>query len=378
MLKPMPDKIIKFHNSITNFYDFFGFCLAEIQAPKNILNPLLPYKKDGKTIYPTGTWIGIYFSQELKAVMKHGYKVQPIKGYEFSKIDLFTEYVQHFYSLKRDAVGPERWIAKMHLNQLYGIFGRKKELIHTINVNKQDIGKYISTKFIKTIIFITNTVSALLIINNLKPSIVKELNSHFESNFISSYSEVKSNVAIAACVTSYGRIHMIDIINYCNENNIKIYYMDTDSIFTDKPLDKALLGTSLGLMKDELKGSTIDEAYFLGIKRYGYWYIDINGNKIEQSVFSGITRNSLSFNEIVKLFNGQTLTKLIENRFYKSFKDLTIQIKNVNISVKMNPDKKLINNNYLPINIFNLTHDLDTRTYFNKLKNINNSFNGYS
>lgn len=56
MCQPMPHKIIKFHSDLTNFKlnDFFGYCLAEIITPKNILKPLLPYKYNGKTIYPTG------------------------------------------------------------------------------------------------------------------------------------------------------------------------------------------------------------------------------------------------------------------------------------------------------------------------------------
>jgi len=45
------------------------------------------------------------------------------------RLDLFNDYVNHFYEQKRNSVGPERFIAKMHLNQLYGIFGRKHDLL---------------------------------------------------------------------------------------------------------------------------------------------------------------------------------------------------------------------------------------------------------
>jgi hypothetical protein len=48
--------MIKHHRDLTNYNlnDFFGYCLAEINCPKNIKIPLLPYKYKGKTIYPTG------------------------------------------------------------------------------------------------------------------------------------------------------------------------------------------------------------------------------------------------------------------------------------------------------------------------------------
>jgi len=83
-------------------------------------------------------------------------------------------------------------------------------------------------------------------------------------------------------------------------------YTDTDSIFIDGVLPKHLsstIGKDLGMMKDELDGKIITEAYLLGIKQYGYKYID-NYNVIERSTFAGVPKNSISFNYSVKLANG--------------------------------------------------------------------------
>jgi hypothetical protein len=71
---------------------------------------------------------------------------------------------------------------------------------------------------------------------------------------------------------------------------IKLYYTDTDSIFTDKELPEYLIGKALGQLKDELNGGVIKKAYFLGIKKYGY----IDNNDKTHSTFSGIERNSLT------------------------------------------------------------------------------------
>jgi hypothetical protein len=103
MSKPMPFEIIRYHNNMShiNLSHFFGFILVQVYCPKNILKPMLPYKHEGKTIFPTGYWIGIYFSEELKAVQILGYKITLIKGYEFSKIDLFSNYVNYFYDKKK-------------------------------------------------------------------------------------------------------------------------------------------------------------------------------------------------------------------------------------------------------------------------------------
>lgn len=73
-----------------------------------IIKLILPYRYKSKIIYPTGYWIGIYFSEELKAVVKLGYKINLIKGYEFSKLDLFTDYVKFFYDLKKKFYGTSK------------------------------------------------------------------------------------------------------------------------------------------------------------------------------------------------------------------------------------------------------------------------------
>nr|ARI44248.1 hypothetical protein [Lentinula edodes] len=131
-----------------------------------------------------------------------------------------------------------------------------------------------------------------------------------------------------------------------------IYYTDTDSIFTDYDLNPEEIGSDIGLMKDELKSNLISEAYFLGIKQYGYYYYDKNTNeRIEKSVFAGVIRDSLTFNEIKKIFNGKTIEKETSTRFYKSLKNLNITIKNIKISIKKNNTKLLLNNNYIPITI---------------------------
>jgi hypothetical protein len=203
----------------------------------------------------------------------------------------------------------------MHLNQLYGIFGRKHELIESINVFNKDLYKYISTRIIKSIITINDEISTLLLIKNINHDIIKEINKELDVNIEKNFNlPVKSNVAIASAITSYSRIL---IMKYKLDNSTA--YTDTDSISTLKKLNLEEIGNELGLMKDELKGNIIEEAYFLGIKQYGYYYYDKydNNKKIERSVFAGVPRDSLKFNEIEENFNGRTIEKILNVRFYK-------------------------------------------------------------
>ena len=147
------------------------------------------------------------------------------------------------------------------------------------------------------------------------------------------------------------------------------YYSDTDSIFISEELPDYEMGFDLGKMKDELNGLTIDKAIFLGIKEYGYQYTNKDGEINNKSVFSGIPRNLLSFQEVEDIFNDKIIIKKVPTRFFKSFKDLSIVTKDITISVKKKTDKILINNNYIPKNIIELEHFLDNRNIFNKLKN---------
>lgn len=182
------------------------------------------------------------------------------------------------------ASGSTRFIAKMHLNQLYGYFGRKQDLIETINVYNKDLHLYVGSSLIKSIIKINDEISTILIHCNINKDIINELNSSLSLNLKSEFKNVKTNVAIAAAVTSYARIHMIPYKLLPGT-----VYTDTDSIFTTDILPDHLIGKELGLMKDELNGKFIIEGYFLGIKQYGYKYLDEYNQIIEKSTFAGVT-----------------------------------------------------------------------------------------
>lgn len=220
-----------------------------------------------------GHFTGTYFSAELQAAKDLGYKIKVIKALEFSKRKIFNEYIQHFYDKKKNSAGAERFIAKMHLNQLYGIFGRKLINMNTIIIHSSDLKKYLATYIIKNVIKINEHILALVVYSNLNNNICKELNLILEKDIKPDSRIINTNVSIASAVTAYARVHMSQ---YKNKDNIDLYYTDTDSIFTGGPLPPSLISKELGFMKDELNGSVINEAYFLGIKQYGYTYSNVH------------------------------------------------------------------------------------------------------
>ncbi len=342
MKMKLPNNPIRRYDDMSDIKleNFFGFALAEIHCPDSVPLPLLPYKdpETNRTIHPKGNWKGVYYSEELKAVSKIGYQIKLLEGIEFSQFRPFDEYIDHFYDLKKNSTGGTRFIAKMQLNQLYGIFGRRQELIRSINTS--DLTKYAHYK-IKSVIDSGSQWSTLLLVDNKYPDqCVTNISDLFEKN--NDHKIIKSNVAIAAAVTANARIIMNVYKLAAGES---LLYTDTDSMFTTKPLDPELIGKALGMMKDELGGRIIDEAYFFGIKKYGYRI----GDEVF-SVFAGIKRNSLTWQNILDINDSKTVESLQKNVFFKSLSSLNIEIKNRNILIKKDSSNIKIKNgnNYLP------------------------------
>jgi len=185
MLNDMPHDLINpnlINLSNRTLESFFGFAEVVVICPTNNLRPVLPFHLNGKTIYPVGTWKGVYFSEELKAVVKLGYKITLIKGYEFTKVDLFKDYVNTFYEIKRTSSGSEKAIAKLLLNNLYGYFGRKQINIITQNVKNINLEPILLTRVVKSLININEEYSTVLSYSNINYSLLSKLNNELQNN----------------------------------------------------------------------------------------------------------------------------------------------------------------------------------------------------
>ena len=131
-----------------------------------------------------------------------------------------------------------------------------------------------------------------------------------------------------------------------------VAYTDTDSVFTtDLTPFLDVISNELGDFKDEMNGVMIQEGVFLGIKQYGYWYFNKEGVRVVKTVYAGVKRDSLTFEQILELKDNKEITVKNDNRFFKSLNNLNIQIKSTVTNIKQNNDKTLVGNEYLPKNI---------------------------
>ena len=232
----------------------FGFFFCKIEAPNNIEHPILQThiktKSGVRTISPIGTWTDIIFSEELKNALKYGYKFEVLWGYTFDSDFLFEEYVNYLFALRQQypKSDPLNFIAKILLNSLYGRFGMRDDLPDILIMNKKDFLKFEEDNL--NIILDSKELG-----NHFLIEIIKESDS--EENYLN------TNVAVAAAITAYSRIHMS---KFKNNPNINLYYTDTDSIFTDSVIDESFIESrTLGLLKLE---NIIEKAVFLNAKLY--------------------------------------------------------------------------------------------------------------
>ena len=196
------------------------------------------------------------------------------------------------------------------------MFGRKLDTLSCLARSPEEEINVVSRYPVKSVVNLNENITIFIVHSNVDFKLIKQANVELSIEMLQQPRKfVKSNVAIASAITAYARIEMI---KYKTLDDVKIYYTDTDSIFTDKELPSNMVGNEIGQMKDELDGGWIKEAYFLGVKKYAY----IDNNDVLKTVFSGLPRNSLHWSEIIQLKDGLNIKKIFQINSSNLYLDL--------------------------------------------------------
>lgn len=235
--------------------EFFGFLEATVEAPSPDTPGgyigLLPLKVKGRLVCPGGIFKGFFFSEELRFALENGYTLLNItKAYSFQKgINTFKDLINQLNSMKiqaqQDNKPTIRNIAKLLMNSMYGRFGMHTDNVRQAFLNTQqivDLAKhYVILNEIPlgalSLVSYTLSRGALVFGNSLDSKIQKFLEG-LPGN---------TNVAIAAAVTSYSRMIINKYKLLALEQNLEIYYSDTDSLvlnFLQKCAIQLLWGNS--------------------------------------------------------------------------------------------------------------------------------------
>ena len=322
----------------------FGFFYCKITAPDNLEIPILQkrYKMTNgfRTIAPIGTWEDMIFSPEMDNAMKFGYTFEIIWGYTFDSQVIFKNYVDNLYSLrlKYPKSDPMNFSGKILLNSLYGRFGMKDNFPN-ITILDKDFYPEFEYSYLDSIIDRIDLGDYWLIFYENK----EEKSVH------------NINVAISAAITAYSRIHMSHLKMYCVENNIKLYYSDTDSIYVNKPLPEELIDSKiLGKLKIEY---ILNKAIFLAPKVYCLETVD---GKIISKV-KGLKSN-LVIKDFDKLLIKDSLLKRSNEKWSRNLESGKIEILDQIYTLKVTDNKRQLvydnNSKLISTKAYRLNNDI--------------------
>lgn len=189
-----------------------------------------------RTVAPLGSWVDVLFSEEAKMAIAYGYKIEVIEGYTFDSGVVFDKYASDMFQIKQshDSSHPMYLISKLLLNSLYGRFGMSIDLLKHEIIDSNILFETLGNNEIDGSIDLGNGKTILSI-----PTTRDEFNDNTRMNV---------SIAIAAAITAYARMHMAQ---YLQDKSYNVYYTDTDSIITDKPIDSSHIGKALGQLKLE-------------------------------------------------------------------------------------------------------------------------------
>jgi hypothetical protein len=290
----------------------FGFFSVKITAPHDIKHPILQthIKTDHgtRTISPIGTWTDMMFSEELKNAINYGYQIEVLWGYTFKTDIIFKDYVDFLFNLRSQypSSHPLNFIAKILLNSLYGRFGMDDNFV-SINIIHKDFYTDFENKYFDSIIK-TTEIDDYILVEYQRIQIESENSIH------------NTNIAVAAAITAYARIHMTQ---FKNNPEIILYYTDTDSIYVDEDskINPNLIDNRiLGKLKLEY---TCKKAIFLSPKVYCLLTED---DKIIYKV-KGLKHDvELTMNDFELLLFKESILKKTQNKLRKFLNKSHIEV----------------------------------------------------
>jgi hypothetical protein len=266
--------------------------------------------------------------------IKYGYQFEILNGYQFDKGNIFKEYVLKMYNLRLqyDKTDAMNLIAKLLMNSLYGKFGMKLESTKIVMYDTST--EYGYEELQEDIKLYGESIQDYVNIDKIFYLIIRD-------SFISlkydkeedMYHGQDINIAIAAAVTGGARVHMS-----CLKNNpdFNLYYSDTDSGVTDRPLPSHMVGKELGQFKLE---HIINRAVFLAPKVYGLE--DIEGNEIIK--VKGVTQevaNQFTLDTLEELLIKDSTKEINQEKWFKKVREGEITISDIVYTLRVTSNKR--------------------------------------
>lgn len=247
---------------------------CKVRVPEDMYAPPLGCERDNRFVFPVGEFKGHWTRYELEYAKSLGCEILELyEGAAFENAGyVFKEFIETLYAMRLEAKDKgdnvTQMTMKLIMNSCYGRMG----------INKDRTKIVIDDGTVHNLFSIADIETDLGLIR------LAEKSDRARNIF--------SNPAIACFVTSYSRVHLHKQIMIVGPKSV--YYVDTDSCFTDKPM---ATGPELGLMKLEYKCKS---ACFLLPKTYINKDIIMDDGKIKSQK---LTMKGFDFKNIRNAFS---------------------------------------------------------------------------
>ena len=321
---------------------FYGFIECEVCAPYSKRPFLSIYDNLLGLITPIGIFGGIFFSEELIYAKSLGYQINIKCGYSYDSKVIFHKFVDDMYKLrlnkgKQSSIGGT---VKLLMNSLYGRFGMKLENFTTKIVEHDEFLRLTKIYNIETY----DELNEKILISYSSVPCPEKIENMFFDGLMSEndYNKLKNikyqfslnsttSIAIASAITGFSRIKMHRLMETCD----KVYYSDTDSIFTNTKISEGVSPTDIGMLKLEGK---ILKGYFASAKSYAIIYD--TGIKVVKS--KGFDKTKVRFNDYMRIYETEKDKKIkYMNNFFKNKKQFEIIRKYKYYTFRSNANKRV-------------------------------------
>nr|QXT50775.1 hypothetical protein [Stipa capillata] len=313
-----------------NLDDMFGFIEALIHAPKDMKRPFLPKKDKNILHFKTGWFVGVYFSEELKYAKTLGYKVVPLEGFLFEKMDSpFGDYIstisERRIEAKKKGNQVEQLGFKLLMNSNYGRLAIAPDSTACRVLSDDEIDHFMKSN---------DNIIDIFPIDDGQYLAVYKTNIFDESESEGFRPPPNTAPHISAAITAYARIHMYPFISM-----EECLYTDTDSVVLTKPLPEEVLSpTELGKFKREHE--EYDKGIFLAPKSYILFSSEHVRTHLKQK---GAARGAVDLEWFKDQLNNPELSKVVtvDNPFHVTWKKLQIVLKKQSATAQSKSEKRI-------------------------------------
>ena len=207
---------------LDHFGKYLGVYHCRVTCPADLYLPVLPVKRNGKLLFPTGEFDGFWTSMELQKAIEKGYKIIQCYSYIYYRISKlyfhdFALFVWNKRQEYRENIGMQKMIKRIG-NALYGKFAQR---------NSDDFfGKLSQCETLPDVCEFIEANGEIWV--RIKGELVP---AKFEFPCVSSF------------ITSYARLKLYEGME---ANADSLIYCDTDSMKLTRTIENMSFGGDLG------------------------------------------------------------------------------------------------------------------------------------